>query len=305
MKHPRLADTIRHRAAAAGIDTIGFANAQPFADYALKDTCRHDPRLSLPTARSIIVAGVYIGGMMLPGWDDPGVGRTSRLLLSGFFLDVVAPLAPIARLLKKTGYRARICDGSKTGGSILPLKLAAVRAGLGWQGKHSLVISKTFGTFLALGGIITDAVLEPYGTRERDRCRDCDRCQTACPLGALKQPYVLDKARCLSYRLQADRLPAEARATMGNRVVDCEICQYACPWNRRHLKAPVATARTIAFQEKIPQWEAFFKLSHLAKVTENAYTDQFGRLATDISYRHFYRNVRQALKGITKRFRSG
>ena len=291
-----LAETIRGVAVEIGIDAIGFAAAEPFTRYALKGTRRHDPRLSLPTAKSIIVAGIYIGGMALPGWEDPCVGRTSRLLLSGFFLDVVEPLAPIAALLRKEGYRAQVCDGSQTDGSILPLKLAAVRAGLGWQGKHSLLISKRFGTFLALGGIVTDAPLEPNGVQERDRCRDCDRCQQACPLGALEQPYLLDKKRCLAYRLQADRLPIEAQAAMQNRIADCEICQYACPWNRRHVKAPLATTRTIAFQDQIPQWEAFFRLSNLSKMNEKAYADEFDQFATDISYGHFRRNVRLALE---------
>jgi len=70
--------------------------------------------------------------------------------------------------------------------------LAAIRAGLGWQGKHSLLISKKFGTFLALGGIITDADLEHNTIEESDRCRNCDKCQTACPLAALDPPYVLN-----------------------------------------------------------------------------------------------------------------
>ena len=290
-----LSDTIRTLAAESEIDVIGFAEADAFSNYALQGTLRHDPGLSLPTAKSIIVAGIYIGGIALPGWADAWIGRTSRLLLSGFFLDVVQPLAPIAERLKKEGYRAKICDGGKEGGSVLPLKLAAVRAGLGWQGKHSLLISKRFGTFLALGGMITDAPLEPCGVRERNRCRDCDQCRQACPLSALDQPYVLEKERCLSLRLQADNLPPEAQVAMENRVADCEICQYSCPWNRRHLSAPLATPRSLAFQEKISQWEAFFRLPNLARLSKRAYEEQFGGFATDIPYEHFRRNVTLAL----------
>ena len=289
-----LSEAIRKLAAATGIDAIGFAEAKAFSTYALKETQRHDPRLSLPAARSIIVAGIYIGGMALPDWEDAWMGRTSRLLLSGFFLDVVEPIAPIAGLLRKAGYQARICDGAREGGSILPLKLAAVRAGLGWQGKHSLLISKKFGTFLALGGIITDAPLEPYGVRERDRCRDCDKCRQACPLSALDRPYMLDKERCLSYRLQADNLPPEAQAAMENRVADCEICQHACPWNRKHLSTPLATERTISVQDNFADWKAFFHLPNLARLSERAYAEQFGRFATDIPYDLFRRNVNLA-----------
>lgn len=299
-----LSAAIKELAAAKAIDAIGFAAAREFSDYRLKDTRRHDPRLSLPTARSIIVAGIYIGGCALPAWENDWVGRTSRLLLSGFFLDVVEPLEPIARLLKKEGYQARICDGSAENGSILPLKLAAVRAGLGWQGKHSLLISRTFGTFLALGGIVTDAELPSNDVRERDRCRSCDKCRQACPLTALDQPYILNKNRCLSYRLQTEELPAEAQAAMGNRVADCEICQTACPWNRKHLKNPLVTPRTNSFRENIAARETFFQLTNLSRLSEEDYENRFGQFATDIPYDLFRRNVRLALQHAAKKART-
>jgi len=114
-----------------GIDTIGVAQASQFSDYALTHHQRRDPKLTMPNAKSIIVVGSYIGGVTMPEWKDKWYGRTSRLYLSGFFLDVVKPLQPIADFLIKKGYQARICDGSAKGGSIIPLKLAAVRAGLG------------------------------------------------------------------------------------------------------------------------------------------------------------------------------
>ncbi|MFC1877288.1 tRNA epoxyqueuosine(34) reductase QueG, partial [Thermodesulfobacteriota bacterium] len=114
------------------------------------------------------------------------------------------PLEPISDFLKTKGYQAIVCDGSIKGGSIIPLKLAAIRAGIGWQGKHCLLISKKFGTFLALGGIITDANLDHNATEEPDRCRNCDKCQTACPMAALDQPYVLNVKKCMSYQLQVD-----------------------------------------------------------------------------------------------------
>ena len=114
-----------------------------FTDYALSDSRRRDPKLSLPDAKTIVVAGIYIGGLTLPVWTDPRYGRTSRLYLSEFFLDVVKPLEPIVNLLKNEGHHALVCDGSASNGSILPLKLSAIRAGLGWQGKHSLLISQS------------------------------------------------------------------------------------------------------------------------------------------------------------------
>jgi epoxyqueuosine reductase len=224
-----LSQKIRQVSETGGIDVVGFTNASEFSDYPFKDSLRCDPKRSIPRAKTIIVTGIYIGGLALPAWQNVMYGRTSRLFLSGFFLDVVKPLEPIARVLKKAGYQALVCDGSAEQGSILPLKLAAVRAGLGWQGKHSLLISKQYGTYLALGGIITDADLEHNTQKETNRCKTCDKCQKACPLSALDQPYVLNKERCMSNRLQNPSLPEMVQTVMENRIVDCEICQDACP----------------------------------------------------------------------------
>jgi len=265
MKRDLLSEKIRNLADTMGVDTLGFAGASEFPDYALTNSKRRDPRLSLPNAETIIVAGIYIGAMSLRAWSDPWYGRTSRLYLSTFFLDVVKPLGAIVDFLKDEGYQAIICNSANREGSNLPLKLAAVRAGLGWQGKHSLLISRKYGTFLALGGIITDAGLDHNTATEPNRCRDCDKCQNACPSGSLDKPHVLDVKKCMSYRLQNENLPQGMHAMMENRVGDCEICQQACPWNRKHLENPLATHMAESFQEKVEDWEKFFYLPDLAK----------------------------------------
>jgi len=296
MKQCVLSENIRQLADANGIDVLGFAKASEFPDYAIRNSKRRDPRLSLTDAKTIIAAGIYIGGLTLPAWATPSCGRTSRLFLSGFWADVVTPLEPIAALLRQEGYRAMICDSSGADGSILPLKLAAIRAGLGWQGKHSLLISKTYGTFLALGGIVTNAELEQNTAEERDRCLTCNKCQQACPLGALDQAYVLQKQQCLSYLLQTDNMPKDAQAAMGNRVMDCEICQDVCPWNTKHLAAPLPTKRATSFQAKIPAWEEFFSFSNLVTLTEQDYHETIGPLNTTIPYTIFRRNVMLAME---------
>jgi epoxyqueuosine reductase len=295
-----LSKKIRHLAESAGIDVVGFAEAAEFSGYALTRHQRRDPKLILPDAKSIIVAGIYIGGVTMPEWKNAWYGRTSRLYLSGFFLDVVKPLEPIAELLKNEGFQAKICDGSQEGGSILPLKLAAVRAGLGWQGKHSLLISKKYGTFLALGGIITDADLEHNTIEEANRCRKCTKCQNACPVSALDHPYVLNKNKCMSYLLADEILPSEVQTVMENRIGDCEICQEACPWNWKHLEHPLVTKMTAHFQKKIKDWGDSFYLPNLCKLSESGYKDMFGQLNTDIPYSLFKRNVLIAMQRAQK-----
>jgi len=229
------------------------------------------------------------------------MGRTSRLFLSGFFNDVVKQLEPIATLLRKEGYTALICDDSKNNGSILPLKLAAIRAGLGWQGKNTLLVTKKYGTFLALGGIVTNANLEHNTEEETNRCKSCEKCQQACPLIALEQAYVLKKEKCLSYLLQNNNLPEEAKPVIENRVIDCEICQQVCPWNTKHIERPLATEMTKSFQREIPEWENFYALPRLVKLTAREYREALGHLSTGIPYSIFHRNVLMAMERIQQR----
>jgi epoxyqueuosine reductase len=296
MNKESLSNEIGHLAHSVGIDVLGFADASDFPNYALSDSRRRDPKLSLQDARTIIVTGIYIGGLILDDWTNPWYGRTSRLYLSGFFLDVVKPLEPILSFLISEGYQAIACDSSTEESSNLPLKLAAVRAGLGWQGKHSLLISKEYGTFLALGGIITNAELDHNTTEESNLCHKCDKCQKACPLSALDQSYVLERNKCLSHCLQIDHLPEEAQAVVENRIIDCEICQQACPWNRNHIKNPLKTRITNSFQKKIETLKNVFYLPNLIKLSEAGYNKMLGYLNTDIPYEIFHRNVLMAIE---------
>jgi len=301
-----LSEKIAEISGTIGIDLLGYADASEFEGYALNHSIRRDPRLSLPDAETIIVAGVYIGGISLAAWSDPWYGRTSRLYLSGYFLDVTAPLIPIARFLRNAGYKAILCDGAG-GKSIIPLKLAAVRAGLGWQGKHSLLLTRKYGSFLALGGILTNAVLEHNREEKPDRCGTCAKCREACPVSALEVPYVLDRERCLSNLLMSDHLPEKVKHLIENRVVDCEVCQEACPWNKKHLENPLQTNLTKSFQEQKKTWESLFYLPDLVNTTKEEYETMFvARLKNDIPYEVFRRNARLAIKwaGKLKRLRA-
>jgi len=291
-----LATQVRQLAREGGIDVVRFTHAEPFEGYLLSNSPRRDPHLTLPEVCSLVVFGAYIGGFSLPEWDNPALGRTSRLFLSGFFSDVVEPLEPIASFLHEQGFLAFVCDGFQSGGSILPLKLAAVRAGIGWQGKHTLVISRDFGTFLALGGIVTDApLLLPDNGTEKDRCGKCRACQDACPTGALDEPYRLKRERCLSHLYQQDTLSNDIYELMGNRIIECEICQSVCPWNKRHLERPLVTMRTRSFKERTDSRTNVFYLLNLGGFSEDDYEEFIAPYRAEIPYRIFRRNVVAAL----------
>jgi epoxyqueuosine reductase len=115
---------------------------------------------------------------------------------------------------------------------VMEVELAA-KAGLGWRGKHTLLLSRDAGSWFFLGEIFCSLDL-PVDSQEKDRCGTCERCIEVCPTRAIRGPYRLDARRCISYLTieHKSAIPEELRPLVGNRVYGCDDCQSACPWNR-------------------------------------------------------------------------
>ena len=112
-------------------------------------------------------------------------------------------------------------------------KPLAAQAGLGWQGKHTNLVSREYGSWLFLGSIFTTLEL-PFDNAEIDHCGSCSNCLDVCPTNAFPSPYKLDARRCISYLTieNKDAIPIEYRKAMGNRIYGCDDCLAVCPWNK-------------------------------------------------------------------------
>ena len=120
----------------------------------------------------------------------------------------------------------------------VPEKALAQAAGLGWQGKHTNIVSRDWGNWGFLGSVFTTLALEPDAA-EIDRCGSCVACQDVCPTDAFPQPYRLDARRCISYLTIEHKGPVaeELRTALGNRIYGCDDCLAVCPWNKFAVEA--------------------------------------------------------------------
>jgi epoxyqueuosine reductase len=235
----------------AGLDRIGFTTAEPFPaaqrDLQIRKSAglsgrlgftfsnpdiASNPQASFPWAVSLVVgAKTYLPGSGSPGIPDPGTGRISRAASADHYRPLRDGLGRIADLLTDEGYRAEVlCDDNR-----LVDRAAAVRAGIGWWGKNTMLLAPGFGPWLLLGSVATNVSLEADSPDGRD-CGTCSACLPACPTGALVAPGVLDARLCLAAWTQTPGLvPTEIRSAMGDRIYGCDDCIEACPPGSRLL----------------------------------------------------------------------
>jgi len=200
---------------------------------------RRSPQALWPEARSVIALGMSYAptGDPLRLAGEPERGRISVYAQGADYHDTVKKaLKQLARWIVEQAPRQGLGEaGVKVFTDTAPVmeKPLGAAAGLGWQGKHTNLVSREHGSWLFLGEIYTTLDLPP-STPARDSCGSCRACQDACPTQAFPEPYRLDARRCVSYLTIEHKgpVPDDLRRGLGNRIYGCDDCLAVCPWNK-------------------------------------------------------------------------
>ena len=300
---------LRTRAARLGFDAFGITAADGHAELAprlkaaldqgwhgdmdwMQETAvrRAAPDRLWPNVRSIIMLGMNYG----PDTDPLAtlaareLGTISVYARSRDYHEVIkGRLKELAGLLRRrSGAEAKVFVDTAP----VMEKPLAEAAGVGWLGKHTVLVSREFGSWMFLGAIFTSAEL-PADTAHEESCGSCRRCLDICPTAAFPAPFTLDARRCLSYLNIEHKgpIPREFRVAMGNRIYGCDDCLAVCPWNKF---ARVATEAKLQAREELRAPA----LAELVALDEAGFRALFsGSPIKRIGHERFLRNVLIAL----------
>jgi epoxyqueuosine reductase len=234
---------------------------------------RTDPRLLFPAARSVVVVALnYYTPHEHP--SDPLTGKISRYAWGDdYHTIVVDKLKALLSWIKEQWPEAE----GKTCVDIQPVmdKAWAVRAGLGWLGKHSNLITREYGSWVFIGELLLNLELEYDTERVEDHCGSCTLCIEACPTDAITEAYVVDSNKCISYatiELRAPEIQPNVASHLEGWLYGCDICQDVCPWNRFQQ----STEET-SFEPR--EGNIAPSLSEILELTHDSYVERFRRSA--------------------------
>ncbi|SMQ85778.1 epoxyqueuosine reductase [Devosia lucknowensis] len=296
---------LKARALALGFDAFGITRADARPDLPEKlatalaegwhadmdwmaetEERRGDPLKLWGEARTAILLGVNYGPADNPMTllDEPRVGIISAYARNRDYHDIIK-----GRLKELAGLLARRAGADvKVFVDTAPLmeKPLAEAAGLGWQGKHSVLVSRDFGSWLFLGAILTSADL-PVDIPHQESCGSCTRCLDICPTNAFPAPFQLDARKCLAYYSveHKGQIPRQFRRPMANRIYGCDDCLAVCPWNKFASVSREAKLRSRPELERP-------SLSDLVRLDDAGFRALFsGSPVKRIGHARFIRNV--------------
>ena len=287
-----LSRRIRERALSLGFDKVGVVRAEPLVRererleewlgrgfqgemrWMERDPGkRADPRALLADARSVIVVALNYYTPHRHA-EDAATGKLSRYSWGDDYHDVVGgKLKELLAWIKGEWPEAegKVCV------DIQPLmdKAWAARAGLGWIGKHTNLITHEYGSWVFLGELLLNLEMEYDAGPAEDHCGTCTLCIDACPTGAITEPYVVDSTKCISYatiELRDERIPEDVARSLEGWLYGCDICQDVCPWNR--FEQPTAEPR---FEPREGLVNA--RLTDILELTPETYAERFRKSA--------------------------
>jgi epoxyqueuosine reductase len=304
LKSELIAEAKRH-----GFDAVGIArpDAAPLAGERLRQFLaegahgdmiwmeetaarRGDPRTLWPAVRSVIMLGMNYG----PDHDPLAIlnhrerGAISVYAKGQDYHEVIKPrLKTIARwLIAQTQGHEQVDVKVFVDTAAVMEKPLAAAAGLGWQGKHTNLVSRDYGSWLFLGAIFTTLEL-PADDAQVDSCGTCQACLDVCPTAAFPAPYRLDARRCISYLTIEHKgpIPRELRPLIGNRIYGCDDCLAVCPWNkfasagREQKLAAREAARAPALADLLALDDAAFRTMFAKTAVKRTGRDRFIRNA--------------------------
>jgi epoxyqueuosine reductase len=247
---------------------------------------RTDPRVLWASVRSVIMCGVNYGPQENPlaVLEQRTHGAISVYAQGDDYHDLIKKrLKALARwLVEQSGGEVKVFVDT----AAVMEKPLAQAAGLGWQGKHTNLVSREFGSWLFLGAIFATAEL-PHDAAETDHCGSCQACLDICPTKAFPAPYKLDARRCISYLTIESKAPVphEFRKAIGNRIYGCDDCLAVCPWNKF---AQAGREAKLAARDDLREPE----LAELARLDDAAFRARFTKSPVKRTGRdRFIRNV--------------
>jgi len=230
---------------------------------------RAAPRTVMPNARSVVVLATNYFTPHSHA-DDSDRGKISRYAWGSDYHDLLRE--KMRRLLEQIKLAAPNVEGRVCVDTAPIMEKAwAVRAGLGWIGKHSNLITKDIGSWVFLSELLLNVELDYDSEIVEDHCGTCTACLDACPTSAIVEPYVVDSRKCISYatiELRDETLPDEIASNLNGWLYGCDICQDVCPWNR--FEKPSSEA---AFEPR--NGETSLLLDGIDRMEHEVYVERF------------------------------